>query len=99
TPVFAAKTGHAARQLNTGSDNMLGMPIDLVMLDLDLADAEGFSAVEQACAAHPGVPVVVVSGRAGPGVAARVIAHGAAGFVPKSASAATVMEAVRAVRA
>src|SRR6185312_16882552 len=46
-----------------------------------------------------GVPVVVVSGRAGPGIAARVIAHGASGFVPKSASAATVMQAMRAVRA
>jgi DNA-binding NarL/FixJ family response regulator len=78
---------------------MRGMPIDLVMLDLDLSDAQGYSAVEEACAAHPGVPVVVVSGRTGPGVAARVIAHGASGFVPKSASAATVMEAMRAVRA
>jgi DNA-binding NarL/FixJ family response regulator len=75
------------------------MPIDLVLLDLDLSDAQGFGAVEQACAAHPGVPVMVVSGRAGPGVAARAIAHGASGFVPKSASAATVMEAMRAVRA
>jgi len=75
------------------------MPIDIVLLDLDLSDAQGFGAVEQACAAHPGVPVVVVSGRAGPGIAARVIAHGASGFVPKSASAATVMQAMRAVRA
>jgi DNA-binding NarL/FixJ family response regulator len=75
------------------------MPIDIVLLDLDLSDAQGFGAVEQACAAHPGIPVVVVSGRAGPGLASRVIAHGASGFVPKSASAATVMEAMRAVRA
>src|SRR3954468_22645029 len=74
------------------------MPIDLVLLDMDLSDADGFAAVEQACAAHPGIPVVVVSGRAGPGVAARVIAHGASGFIPKSASAATVMQAMRAVR-
>ena len=75
------------------------MPIDLVLLDLDVSDAQGFSAVEQACAAHPGIPVVVISGRTGPGFGARVIAHGASGFVPKSASAATVMEAMRAVRA
>jgi DNA-binding NarL/FixJ family response regulator len=75
------------------------MPIDLVLLDLDQADAPGLGAVEEACAAHPGVPVVVVAARAGPGFAARVIAHGASGFVPKSASAATVMEAMRAVRA
>lgn len=75
------------------------MPIDLVLLDLDLSDAQGFSAVEQACAAHPGIPVVVISGRLGPGLAARVIAHGASAFVPKSASAARVMEAMHAVRA
>ena len=75
------------------------MPIDLVLLDLDLTDALDFSVLESACAANPGVPVVVVSGRGGPGIAARVIAHGASAFVPKSASAATVMEAMRAVRA
>ena len=75
------------------------MAIDIVLLDLDVSDAQGLSAVEQACAAHPGVPVVVVSGRGGPGLAARIIAHGASAFVPKSASAATVMEAMRAVRA
>src|SRR5215510_3048563 len=74
------------------------MPIDLVLLDLDLPDALDLSALESACAAHPGIPVVVVSGRSGPGIAARAIAHGASGFVPKSASAATVMEAMRAVR-
>ncbi len=75
------------------------MAIDLVMLDLDLPESQGFSALESACAAHPGVPVIVVSGRAGPGAAARAIAHGASAFVPKSASAGTVMEAMRAVRA
>jgi DNA-binding NarL/FixJ family response regulator len=75
------------------------MSIDVVLLDLDLSGAQGFGAIDQACAAHPGVPVVVVSGPAGPEIAARVIAHGASGFVPKSASAATVMEAMRAVRA
>ena len=75
------------------------MAIDLVLLDLDLPEALDFSALESACAANPGVPVVVVSGRAGPGIAARAIAHGASAFVPKSASAATVMEAMRAVRA
>jgi DNA-binding NarL/FixJ family response regulator len=75
------------------------MAIDLVLLDLDLPEALDFSALQSACAANPGVPVVVVSGRAGPGIAARAIAHGASAFVPKSASAATVMEAMRAVRA
>src|SRR4051812_17777294 len=75
------------------------MPIDLVLLDLDLSDEPGFGSIEQACAAHPGVPVVVVSSRIGPGMAARAVAHGASAFVPKSASTATVMEAMRVVRA
>jgi DNA-binding NarL/FixJ family response regulator len=75
------------------------MPIDLVLLDLDLPEALDFSALESTCAAHPGVPVIVVSARLGPGMAARAIAHGASAFVPKSASAATMMAALRAVRA
>jgi DNA-binding NarL/FixJ family response regulator len=71
--------------------------VDLVLLDLGLPDAQGFSALVQARATYPDVPVVVISGREEHGIAARTVAHGAAGFVPKSAPAATLMEALRTV--
>lgn len=71
--------------------------IDLVLLDLGLPDAQGFSALVQARSAHPRTPIIVISGHEAPDVVSRTIAHGAAGFVPKSASGATLVDALRAV--
>jgi DNA-binding NarL/FixJ family response regulator len=71
--------------------------VDLVLLDLGLPDAQGFSALVQARATYPSVPVVVISGREEPDIAARTVAHGAAGFVPKSAAGGTMVEALRTV--
>jgi DNA-binding NarL/FixJ family response regulator len=73
--------------------------VDLVLLDLGLPDAQGFSALVQARASYPTVPVLVVSGREEPEIIARTVAHGAAGFVPKSASGAMMVEALHAVLA
>jgi DNA-binding NarL/FixJ family response regulator len=72
---------------------------DLVLLDLDLPDTPGCSALVQLRVTFPAVPVVIISGRKEPGIVARAVAHGAAGFVPKSAPAATVIEALRCVLA
>jgi DNA-binding NarL/FixJ family response regulator len=73
--------------------------VDLVVLDLGLPDAQGFSALVQARASYPTVPVLVVSGREEPEIIARTVAHGAAGFVPKSASGTMMVEALHAVLA
>ena len=71
--------------------------VDLLLLDLGLPDAQGFSALVQTRISHPKVPIVVVSGHEQPDIVSRTLAHGAAGFVPKSASGATLMEALRTV--
>jgi DNA-binding NarL/FixJ family response regulator len=71
--------------------------VDLVLLDLGLPDAQGFSALVQTRATYPKVPVLVVSGRDEPELIARTVAHGAAGFVPKSASGAMMLEALQTV--
>jgi DNA-binding NarL/FixJ family response regulator len=73
--------------------------VDLVLLDLDLPDARGFSTLVQVRTTYPTMPVLVISGRKEPGIVARTVAHGAAGFVPKTAPAETVVEALRAVLA
>ena len=71
--------------------------VDLLLLDLGLPDAQGFSALLQTRSNHPGLPIVVISGHDEPNIVSRTLAHGAAGFVPKSASGATLMEALRTV--
>jgi DNA-binding NarL/FixJ family response regulator len=70
---------------------------DLLLLDLNMPGAQGFSALVHLRALHPQLPIVVVSAREEPAVMRRALDHGAMGFIPKSANAATLGEAITAV--
>lgn len=70
---------------------------DLLMMDLTMPGAHGFSALVQVRGAYPLLPVVVVSARDEPAVIQRALAHGASGFIPKSADGATIATALHAV--
>ena len=70
---------------------------DLLLLDLNMPGANGFSALVQMRAHHPSLPVVIISANEDPGVIRRSIAHGAAGFVPKSSTVEEMVEALQAV--
>lgn len=71
--------------------------LDLVLLDLTMPGAEGFSALIHLRAHHPALPVLVVSAREEPALMRRALTHGAAGFVPKSAPVGQLGEALRCV--
>ncbi|MEM6576647.1 MAG: response regulator transcription factor [Pseudomonadota bacterium] len=60
--------------------------LDLLMLDLHIPGADGFSALVYVRARHPDVPVIMVSANEDATVISQAKSHGAAGFVPKSAS-------------
>ncbi|MBJ6981787.1 response regulator transcription factor [Luteimonas sp. MC1572] len=70
---------------------------DLLLLDLNMPGAHGFSALVHLRAQHPELPIVVVSAREEPGVMRRALDHGAMGFIPKSADAGTLGQAITAV--
>ncbi|MEJ5208562.1 MAG: response regulator transcription factor [Lysobacteraceae bacterium] len=70
---------------------------DLLLLDLNMPGAHGFSALAHVRAVFPMLPVVVVSAREEPALMRRAIAHGAAGFIPKSADLAMLGQALTAV--
>ena len=70
---------------------------DLVLLDLNMPGAHGFSALVHLRAVHPQLPVVVVSAREEASVVRRALEHGAAGFIPKSSPPATIRDAIAAV--
>ena len=72
---------------------------DLVLLDLAMPGARGFSGLIYLRAQHPGVPVVIVSASEDAGVVRRCLGLGASGFIPKSLGADAIREAVRAVLA
>jgi len=71
--------------------------IDLVLLDLHMPGSQGLSGLAALRGQHPGVAVLVVSAHDDPRVVRRVLDHGAAGFIPKSASPAEIGEAIRQV--
>jgi DNA-binding NarL/FixJ family response regulator len=73
--------------------------IDLVLLDLTMPGSHGLSGLAALRGQHPGVAVLVVSAHDEPAVVRRVLDHGAAGFIPKSATPAQIGEAIQQVLA
>jgi DNA-binding NarL/FixJ family response regulator len=70
---------------------------ELLLLDLQMPGANGFSALAHVRGQQPGLPVVVVSAQEDVRVIRRAIGHGASGYIPKSASVDTIVTAVRRV--
>ena len=70
---------------------------DLLLLDLNMPGTHGFSALVHLRAAHPQLPVAMVSAREEPEVMRRALDHGAMGFIPKSSDAATLATALQQV--
>jgi len=70
---------------------------DLLLLDLHMPGARGFSALAHLRGQHPGLPVIVVSAHEEATVAKRALAHGASGYIPKSSPVESIIEAVRSV--
>ena len=70
---------------------------DLVLLDLNMPGAHGFSALVHLRAVQPQLPVIVVSAREEARVVRRALDHGAAGFIPKSSDPGTIRDAIATV--
>lgn len=90
--VVGADSARAARSaLQSQGD------FDLVLLDLLLADADGFDLLAELRSDFPGVPVVVVSASDRSGDVIRAIDLGAMGFVSKRSSNDVLFQALRQV--
>ncbi len=61
-----------------------GSDVDLVLLDLTMPGARGFSGLMYMRAQYPSVPVTVVSANDDPAVIRRCMEFGASGFIPKT---------------
>lgn len=109
-PLFRAAVLHALRQampkasvIEASSATMLvgvleaNPDVDLVLLDLTMPGARGFSALLHVRGARPEVPVVIISSNDHPRVVRRAQQFGAAGFIPKSAPAEAIGDAVATV--
>ena len=70
---------------------------DLVLLDLNMPGAYGFSGLVLLRGQYPQVPVVMVSAQEEAAVVVKSREFGASGFIPKSSSLETIQQAVRTV--
>ncbi len=61
-----------------------GGDVDLVLLDLTMPGARGFSGLMYMRAQYPSVPVIVVSANDDPAAIRRCMEFGASGFIPKT---------------
>jgi DNA-binding NarL/FixJ family response regulator len=90
--VSTADSGRAAREVLRND-----LSHDLVLLDLQLGDADGFELLGELRTRYPALPVVVVSASDRTSDVIRAIDMGAMGFVPKRASNDTLLEALQQV--
>ncbi|HEX7114672.1 MAG TPA: response regulator transcription factor [Steroidobacter sp.] len=73
--------------------------IGLVLLDIHLRGDDGFQALKVIAERFPTTACVMISGDEQPGVAARAVAAGASGFIPKSFTAEEMICAITQVLA
>ncbi|MEM9573953.1 MAG: response regulator transcription factor [Pseudomonadota bacterium] len=71
--------------------------VDLLLLDLNMPGASGLSALVSIRAAHPAVPVVVVSASDDADTVRRALELGSSGFISKSSSTEQIRGAVNGV--
>jgi two-component system, NarL family, nitrate/nitrite response regulator NarL len=72
-------------------------PPDLVLLDLNMPGMDGLNGIARAKAAYPKAKVVVISGYFDKRTVTTVLESGADGFIPKTSSGRTLINALRLV--
>jgi DNA-binding NarL/FixJ family response regulator len=70
---------------------------ELLLMDLHMPGARGYSALAHIRGQYPGLPTIVVSGHEEASVARRALAHGASAYIPKSTSNENIVAAINAV--
>jgi DNA-binding NarL/FixJ family response regulator len=111
-PLFRAAVMHVLRErlpqyaiVEAASAATLGAAlqahpeVELVLLDLAMPGARGFSVLLHVRGEYPEIPVVIISSNDHPRVIRRAQQFGAAGFIPKSTPADTMGAALDAVLA
>jgi DNA-binding NarL/FixJ family response regulator len=68
---------------------------DLILLDLRMPGARGFSSLIQLRGLYPAIPVAIVSAEEEPATMRRALDFGATGFIPKSAGLGQIGQALR----
>ncbi|NKI97163.1 response regulator transcription factor [Rhizobacter sp. SG703] len=71
--------------------------VDLLLLDLLMPGCTGVDLIERVAAAHPGLPVLVLTMHADPHIARRALKAGALGYLTKDVSPEQLIDAIHRV--
>lgn len=91
------RTLEAASAATVSSTLQAHPEVELVLLDLTMPGARGFSTLLHVRGEYPEIPVVIISSNDHPRVIRRAQQFGAAGFIPKSTPAEAIGDAIEAV--
>jgi len=91
TILEAADTRQAMLLIEENAD------LDLILLDLNLPDRDGFSVLVELRKTHPSVSVVVMSAQQDHDSVVKALNLGALGFIPKSATRKVILGALQLV--
>lgn len=72
--------------------------VEIVLLDYDLPGMDGVEGLMRFRGRYPNTPCAVFAGDTGSGAASDVLAHGAAGFIPKNLSAPAFFHAIKLIQ-
>jgi DNA-binding NarL/FixJ family response regulator len=87
----ASDSGEAVRLIEENAD------LDLILLDLNLPDRDGFSLLAELRKSRPAISVVVMSAQQDYDSVVRALNQGALGFIPKSATRKVILGAMQLV--
>jgi DNA-binding NarL/FixJ family response regulator len=76
-----------------------GAPVSVALIDWRMPGVDGVAWFKRLIAAHPATRIVVMSGAEDATMVRDLLAAGAAGFIPKTDSAAVILQAMRLVLA
>jgi DNA-binding NarL/FixJ family response regulator len=91
--ILEASDTRQAMQLIEGNSTDL----DLILLDLNLPDRDGFSVLVELRKSHPSISVVVMSAQQDRDSVVKALHLGALGFIPKSAPRKVILSALQLV--